>query len=153
MSFLTAIPIIGDIVKGATGIISEVVTDKDKKIALEAKIEQIRLEAENKLLQFEHEAKVAQIGVNKEEAKSKNLFVAGWRPFIGWACGFAMAFNFILLPILPWVISIVSIWVPQAGDVKLPTPFDMSQMMPVLLGMLGIGGFRSFEKVKGVNNK
>lgn len=153
MSFLSALPIIGDIIKGATGIIEKSVTDKDAKIAIEAKLEQIRLEAENQLLQFEHEAKVAQIGVNKEEAKSDSLFVAGWRPAVGWTCGIAMAFNFVLLPILPWIISIISIWVPEAGKVELPEPFDLGQMLPVLLGMLGIGGYRSFEKVKGVNNK
>jgi hypothetical protein len=84
-----------------------------------------------------HAAMLAQLEVNKVEAGHKSLFVSGWRPFIGWVCGSAMAFNFIALPLL------------MGAGVNVE-PLDMANMMPVLMGMLGLGGMRSFEKAKGV---
>ena len=85
-----------------------------------------------------HEIAKAQIEVNKTEAAHKNLFVAGWRPFIGWTCGVAMANNFI---VMPYVAAFT------ATNVLM---LDLSQMMPVLMGLLGLGAYRSYEKVKGV---
>jgi hypothetical protein len=82
--------------------------------------------------------------VNKVEAASRSVFVAGWRPFVGWACGVSLAWSYICQPILTFALV-------QAGyGVELPA-LDMSQMMPVLMGMLGLGGLRSFEKYKGVS--
>jgi len=94
----------------------------------------------------EHLAKIdlAQLEVNKEEARSRNIFVAGWRPFVGWTCGMALAYTYVLQPILIFGLAHFGYWV------DLP-PLDMSTMMPVLLGMLGLGGLRSFEKYKGVS--
>ena len=77
-----------------------------------------------------------QLEINKMEASHDSIFVAGWRPFIGWVCGSALAYNFVVSPIL---------------DIWLEVPkMDMTQLMPVLLGMLGLGGMRTFEKLKGV---
>jgi len=94
----------------------------------------------------EHLAKIdlAQLEVNKEEARSRNIFVAGWRPFVGWTCGMALAYTYVIQPILIFGLAHFGYWV------DLP-PLDMSTMMPVLLGMLGLGGLRSFEKYKGVS--
>jgi hypothetical protein len=86
---------------------------------------------------------LAQLDVNKEEAKA-GTYRGGWRPFIGWVCGTAFAYNFVLLPLLSWVALIASIPVP-------PAAFDLTVMLPVLLGMLGLGGMRSFEKSKGMS--
>jgi len=84
-----------------------------------------------------HEQIMAQAEVNKKEASHRSLFVAGWRPFIGWACGVAMVNNFILVPYM----NVFGL------DV---VPLDLSTMMPVLLGMLGLGGMRSYEKKNGL---
>ena len=94
----------------------------------------------------EHLAKIdlAQLEVNKAEAESRNIFVAGWRPFVGWTCGMALAYTYVIQPILIFGLAHFGYWV------DLP-PLDMSTMMPVLLGMLGLGGLRSFEKYKGVS--
>lgn len=94
----------------------------------------------------EHLAKIdlAQLEVNKAEARSRNIFVAGWRPFVGWTCGMALAYTYVIQPILIFGLAHFGYWV------DLP-PLDMSTMMPVLLGMLGLGGLRSFEKYKGVS--
>ena len=94
----------------------------------------------------EHLAKIdlAQLEVNKAEAASRNIFVAGWRPFVGWTCGMALAYTYVVQPMLIFGLA------HFGHQVALP-PLDMATMMPVLLGMLGLGGLRSFEKYKGVS--
>lgn len=79
--------------------------------------------------------------INKEEAKSQSVFVAGWRPFIGWVCGSAFAWNFVIGPIAEWIATLFG----YKTDIP---PLDSSLMMPVLLGMLGLGGLRTFEKTR-----
>lgn len=85
----------------------------------------------------------AQIAVNQEEAKSSSLFVAGWRPAVGWVCVAGFGFNFLVSPLGTFICNISGI------DATLPT-LDLSEMTPVLMGMLGLGAMRSFEKAKGV---
>lgn len=84
-----------------------------------------------------------QIDINKEEAKSDNVFVSGWRPFIGWVCGSACAWNWIGLPM-------VKAGLLLAGVTLSVSPADLSEMLPVLMGMLGLGTLRTAEKFKGV---
>lgn len=84
-----------------------------------------------------------QLDINRTEAASPSVFVAGWRPAIGWVCGAAFAWNWVGLP----VASFAAAW--AAHPLALASA-DMSEMMPVLMGMLGLGALRSFEKVKGV---
>ena len=93
----------------------------------------------------EHLAKddIAQIQVNQQEAIHRNLFVAGWRPFLGWSCGLALFYTYLAQPVITFVL------VQQGQYIDLP-PVDLGAMMPVLLGMLGLGGLRSWEKAKGI---
>ena len=111
--------------------------DKEKRAAAEREIEaQLTM----------HLAKIdlAQLDVNKAEAAHRSVFVSGWRPMVGWSCGAAMALNFIVFPLASFVLA-------QTGHlVKLPT-LDMSEMMPVLMGLLGLGGLRTVEKIKQVS--
>ncbi len=107
-----------------------------------------RAEAERQIEQqlATHLAKIdlAQLDINKQEASHRSIFVAGWRPFIGWTCGLALAWTYVGVPILQFILA-------QTGHlIDLPS-LDMSQMMPVLMGMLGLGGLRTFEKFKGVS--
>jgi len=83
-----------------------------------------------------------QIETNKEEAKSPSVFVSGWRPFIGWVCGTACAWNWIGLKVALFVAA-------YSGTHLDMQPADIGEMMPVLLGMLGLGGLRTIEKVNG----
>jgi hypothetical protein len=85
----------------------------------------------------------SQLEVNKVEAASPSVFVSGWRPFIGWVCGTACAWNWIGLPI-------AKMGLLMYGHPLDLAPADISEMMPVLMGLLGLGGLRTFEKVKGV---
>jgi|TARA_R110000823_G_C15771261_1_gene484055 hypothetical protein len=107
-----------------------------------------RAEAERQIEQqlATHLAKIdlAQLDINKQEASHRSIFVAGWRPFIGWTCGLALAWTYVGVPILQFILA-------QTGHlIDLPS-LDMSQMMPVLMGILGLGGLRTFEKFKKVS--
>lgn len=85
-----------------------------------------------------------QLAVNQAEAASSSVFVAGWRPAIGWVCGLACAWNWIGLPALKAGLLI-------AGMEPLAlAPADLTEMLPVLMGMLGLSGLRTAEKFKGV---
>jgi len=83
-----------------------------------------------------------QLDINKAEAANPSIFVAGWRPFVGWVCGVGFAVN-ALAPLLEWLAALVG------HPVKFPA-FDTSVEMTLLTGMLGLGGMRSFDKVNGV---
>jgi len=84
-----------------------------------------------------------QLDINKVEAANPSVFVSGWRPFIGWVCGTACAWNWIGLPIAKLAITGFGYPVDLA-------PANLTEMMPVLLGMLGLGGLRTLEKINGV---
>lgn len=84
----------------------------------------------------------AQTAINQAEAANPNLFVAGWRPFIGWVCGVAFAYHFIVQPLLAFAIA------NNGGNVVLPG-FDMEALFTVLMGLLGLGGLRTIEKIRG----
>jgi len=83
-----------------------------------------------------------QAQINEQEAKHRTIFVAGWRPFIGWVCGFALAYNFVLRDLLVWYVGVESA----------PPALQMEHLMTVLIGMLGLGGMRTFEKFNNKTN-
>lgn len=87
-----------------------------------------------------------QLDINKAEASNPSVFVSGWRPFIGWVCGGGCAWNWIGLPVVK--AALVALGHPL--DIN---PADLSEMMPLLLGMLGLGGLRTAEKINGVASK
>ena len=84
-----------------------------------------------------------QLDINKAEAASPSIFVSGWRPAIGWVCGAACAWNWIGLPVALFVAG-------YTGHALSLAPADIMEMMPILLGMLGLGGLRTVEKINGV---
>lgn len=119
-------------------LLDKVLPDKSQNDAAKAALLQMQLKGEL-------DASVAQIQVNAEEAKSQSVFVAGWRPWVGWVCGFAFAYTYILQPaIQTLLVAFHSSFDPS----KLPR-VDISEMMPVLLGMLGLAAARTVEKVNG----
>ena len=110
----------------------------DKFMAGKASKEELDAAAQSEGLSAEVRLRLAQLELNKAEATHSSMFVAGWRPAVGWICAIILLFNFIIGPIA----ATFGVMVPL---------LDASTMMPVLLGMLGLGGMRSFEKMKGVN--
>jgi hypothetical protein len=127
-------------------IIGAVVPLLDKFIPDAGEKQKLAHEIATMAQKMAHESALAQIEVNKEEAKSSSVFVSGWRPFVGWTCGLALAYHFILQPMLTLVLTISGI------TVDLPE-FDMGTLMTVLMGMLGLGGLRTFEKTKNIARK
>jgi len=123
------LPLVGD-------VLDRFFPDKEKA-------EQAKREIESQLTQHLVNIDLAQLEVNKAEAKSRNVFIAGWRPFIGWTCGLALCWTYILQPVAQFVLA-------QTGHLIDLPGLDMSTMMPVLLGMLGLGGLRTWEKHKGL---
>lgn len=85
-----------------------------------------------------------QVALNQVEAQHRSIFVAGWRPFVGWVCGSALAYNYIVRDIMAWGITN---WGDQT--MTMPPALQMEHLMTVLLGLLGLGGLRTYEKVKG----
>jgi len=93
-----------------------------------------------------HEQIKAQLEINKTEAQHNSLFVSGWRPAVGWTCCLGMAANFLIIPMTNFALALAS------SNITIPL-IDLETMLPVLLGMLGLGGMRSYEKSKGVARK
>ena len=123
---------IRDLINPVSKILDKFIVDKDLKVKLE---HEIKTEIQR--------ANLAQIDVNKAEAQHRSIFVAGWRPFIGWICAVAMGYHFVLQPIIVFVLS--------ANGVNYDLPeFDMGSLMTIVMGILGLGGMRSFEKYKGI---
>ena len=128
--------LISSILPVAGEVIDRVVPDKNAKAKAKRDLEKALVDAEVSGL-------LGQIEINKIEAASRSAFVAGWRPFIGWTCGSAMAYAYVVQPFLTFILA-------QTGHlIELPR-IELGEMMPVLLGLLGLGGMRSFEKFKGV---
>lgn len=93
---------------------------------------------------------LGQVEVDKTEAASSSMFVAGWRPWVGWVCGAGMAYAFILQPFIVTIIAVAQCIIRhQPFDKSMLPIIDMSQMWPVLLAMLGMGALRSFDKAQG----
>ena len=120
--------------------IGKFVKDKDLAAKLQA-------EARSQEFQGDINLSLAQVSLNQTEAASKSIFVSGWRPFIGWICGFGLAYAFILSPIMRFAV-VLAMETPPDFPV-----LDISELMPILLGMLGLGGLRTYEKVKGVSRE
>ena len=127
---------IGEIIGGVGKIADDLITTDKERLTLA--LEEKKIEAG--LIQ-------AQTDVNKAEAQNASVFVAGWRPFIGWVGGFGMAYQFMLYPLLTWVWPIV---LPSA---PIPPVLDGDVLFAMVSGMLGLAGMRSFDKMKGVDAK
>jgi len=122
-----------------SGLLDKFIEDKDKKNA-------IAFELSTMAERHAQELAKAQIAVNQKEAAHKSLFVAGWRPAVGWVCVLGMASNFMVIPLANFALALVE------STIVVPI-LDLTQMMPVLMGMLGLGAMRTVEKAKGVQRE
>jgi len=128
--------IVGTILGTVGNVLDRVIPDKNKRAEAE---ESLKLA----LASNEFQLAIEQIKVNAIEASSDDKFTKRWRPFIGWTCGTAFALHFVIFPVLNWVVVLF-------GAPAINIVFDMQSLMYALGGLLGLGGFRTFEKVKGV---
>lgn len=131
--------VVGGIVEGVGKIADDLFTSDEE-----------RLRAEIDLKRMDVDVALGQMAVNQAEAQNSSVFVAGWRPAIGWVGASAMAYQFLLYPLLVWGWSLMQAkgWVP--AELKPPPMLDTEALWVILSGMLGIAGMRSVEKVKGV---
>ena len=109
-----------------------------------------RAQAKSKILEMQQKGELAQIAVNLQEAQHESLFVAGWRPAIGWTCAIALFYTYIFQPFAVYVAVVGGL--PVEVMKELPD-LDMFALLTLLGGMLGLGGFRSLEKIKGANKR
>ena len=129
--------VIQSLIAPVTGLLDKFIEDKDQKAALAHEIATMSQK-------HAQELSLAQIDVNKAEAQSGSLFKGGWRPAVGWVCAIAFLYHFLLKDIIIFVCAFAGVEVPDLPD------FDMSTLLTVLGGMLGIGGLRTYEKQKGL---
>jgi Holin of 3TMs, for gene-transfer release len=123
----------------ATSLIDRVFPDPAQKSA--AQLELLKLQQSGELAQI-----TGQLDINKAEATNPNLFVSGWRPAIGWVCALALAYQYLVRPLSGTVATI-------AGYILPPLPGLDDNLWQLMMGMLGMGGLRTFEKVQGVASK
>lgn len=135
MGILDFVPLIGNVLDRIL---------PDPKVAAEAKLQMLQMAQNGQLevLHAETQLALGQQDINKVEAASSSLFTSGWRPFIGWVCGSAMAYKFILFPLLMFLFA-------AFGHPLILPVLDWTEMSTVLMGMLGLGGLRTYEKVRG----
>jgi hypothetical protein len=121
-----------------SGLLDKFVEDKDQKA---------RLAHEIATMSERHaqELALSQIEVNKAEAASGSIFKGGWRPAIGWVCASAFAYHFVLQPVIVFLVLSAGVELPPLPE------FDMASLMTVMMGMLGLGGLRTYEKQKGIS--
>jgi len=128
---MTSLIDIGSVINSVGNVVGDIFGTKEERDKATATIEQIKLQPE-----------IAQLIVNEAEANSLNMFVAGWRPAAGWVCVSALAYQFLLRPILMAVFTGTSVYFPT---------LELQDLMSILFGMLGLGAYRTYEKVAGVN--
>ena len=121
-----------------TGLLDKFIEDRDQKAMLAHELATMADKQANSIA-------LAQIEVNKMEAASGSIFKGGWRPFIGWVCGIAFAYHFVLQPLIIFGVSVAGLDVPELPE------FDMSTLLTVLGGLLGLGTLRTYEKSKGLS--
>lgn len=132
------VPFIGPLVDKLVGLIPDPAAREKARLEVEAQL----VAQQDDMVKAFLASDQAQAAVNAEEAKSANLFVSGWRPFLGWVFGSSFAWVFVVQPILMFVFKAVG------HPVELPT-LDLSQMTPMVTGMLGLAGMRTYEKIQG----
>lgn len=115
-------------------ILDRVIPDKAEREKAQAELVKMQLNGELQQL-------AGQLDINKTEAQHQSVFVAGWRPFIGWVCGVALCYQFVLRPVITWA-------VPSLGYTVAEMPGLDDNLWELMFGMLGLGGLRSYEKIK-----
>ena len=132
----------GAVINAAVGIIDKVIPDPAQKAAAQLAILQLQQNGQLEQLKADTQLALGQTSIDSVEASSPSLFKSGWRPFVGWTCGIGLFVQFLVSPIGCWVASLMG------HPVAFP-PLDLSTLMTLLFGMLGMGTLRSFDKKAG----
>lgn len=136
---------IGGLFSIGKSLVERLWPDPAKQAEEMRKLQEMEQEGDMARLNAHVQLLVAQLKINEAEAAHKSIFVAGWRPFIGWVGGAALAWQFIAYPVLLWIQA------AYAPEMVAPPVFETGPLMAIVTAMLGIGGMRSFDKSKGVS--
>lgn len=145
------------LLKGAGSFIKDIrtaVTGKEA-ISSDQQVELLRMAnaLESRLNEVEARAQQGQIDLNKIDAQSGSMFKGGWRPSLGWCCVSGLVYTFLLRPLLPWIIEVVALITGNTLTLPVMPALDTKDLMALVMALLGFGGFRMFEKIKGVSSK
>ena len=137
---------IGTILSGAGDLVNSIGNQIRGKVPVDlvklAELEVKMKELQNVIPTLLSEVDKAQAGVNSEEAKSTSIFTSGWRPTVGWICTFALAYHYILMPFIIFIIGLFMTDLPKAPEL------DIGELLTLLFGLLGLGTLRTVEKFK-----
>jgi len=147
MSFLSKLMGGGDVVKSVGDTLDNLFTSDEERMEAERELTKAKRSFDYKESKLVAEQNIAQMEVNKADANSGSFFQAGWRPAIGWVGAFALAYQFILYPLLVWALAVSSL------EIEPPPLIDANALYPIITGMLGIAGMRSFDKLKQTDTK
>jgi hypothetical protein len=131
-------------------ITGESIVDPNKKAELLMQAAALEAAAEKARLDYDQAITTAQTSINALEAQSKNLFVSGWRPAVGWVCVSGLFYTFLLKPLLPWVIAVGALIVGKTAGVPALPEVPMGDLIVLLMGMLGLGVLRTVDKYNRV---
>ncbi len=130
---------LGSVIKAGGKVLDDLFTSDEERAAARLKDKALDLQVVS-----------GQLEINRAEAEHRSIFVAGWRPFIGWVGGFALAYKFIFYSLICWGWAVARAKGWLGPKIPVPPDVDASQLYPIILGLLGLGGMRSYEGVKGV---
>lgn len=147
MSFIGQLLGAGDVIKSVGDAVDKFMTTDKERLELQIERDKAVQDHEYRMELLDQQLDIAQTEVNKAEAGNPSLFVAGWRPAIGWVCAAALGYQFMLYPLLSWFAVAV------LGTGMAPPKLEMSELFPLVFGMLGIAGMRSFDKLKGIDTR
>ena len=139
--------LLSGIFKIGESLIDRFFPDPEKKSAAQLELLKMQQTGELAALAAETDLAKLQIATNVEEAKHARIFIAGWRPAVGWVCAAAFAYSYLLLPFLQFLVYAFGTEKLVEQMANLPT-LDLAGMLPVLFGMLGLGSLRTAEKIK-----
>ena len=131
------------LIPAVSQLLDKIIPDPIAREKAKAELANQERQADLEELRLALSADQSQTAINQAEAANTNVFVSGWRPFIGWVCGVAFAYHFVLQPFIAFIIS-------NLGHTTVLPAFDMEVLSTVLMGMLGLGGLRTLEKIKNV---
>lgn len=128
------LPLVGTVLK-------QVIPDPEQRTKAQQNLMELAQKGELAYLDANLQVALAQLKVNEMEAKSHGIYKGGWRPFIGWTCGAAIAYQYVARPFLAWITLLAG------GDpATVPPQLDLESLWPVIAGMLGLGAMRTFER-------
>lgn len=129
------------LVPGIVDLIGKFIPDKQKAAEMQLELARMQQDGELKALDADLQVALAQAATNQAEAASSCAFRGSWRPAVGWVCVVALAYQFLLQPLLAWGSTM--------AEIPVPPTLELGDLIMILTGMLGLGGFRTYERVKG----